>query len=163
MLFTVSVSTLLASGQPSTILLVQKSQPSGFVLRDKLLVNSALWPQAVTSAYHTLSYQSEAQTLCTFSCHGDVHPPAPTRRWTFHLKLKPAWQTLFQQLVSLLSSSRRLEERLKRIQSFSSANHLRFVSDRALCELFILSNTKIYSYVLYPCTIKFFDIDKTGF
>lgn len=40
---------------------VQKSEPSGFVLGDKLLLNSALCPLAVTSADLALLHQSEVK------------------------------------------------------------------------------------------------------
>lgn len=79
LLYTVFVSTFLASGQQQQqqpiCPLVQTSWPSGFVLGDKLLVNLHLRPLAVTSAHHTLLHQSEVKTLCTFSCrscHSDV-------------------------------------------------------------------------------------------
>lgn len=109
----------LVSGQQSTTPPVHKSPPSGFAPGDKLLVNSALWPPAVTSAYHALSYQSEAKTLCTFSnhaFHSDVKPPP--QRWTFHRKLEPAWQTLFQQLLSGRNSMWRLKKCFKGLKAF---------------------------------------------
>lgn len=86
---TVTISALFTRRQRQSSCLIHKSWPSGFVRSDKLLVNSALWPQAPTSGGAIPVNLSEVKARCRFSCHaclGDVTPPPCTHAEMFIFK-----------------------------------------------------------------------------